>query len=51
MLSGKHKHHGLRIQAYQGVGLVIMGKEFHYLKLEDVYCVYIEGIDIIKLRT
>lgn len=51
MLSGKHKHHGLRIQAYQGVDLVIMGKECPLFEIKDVYCVYIEGIDIIKLRT
>lgn len=46
MLSRKHKHHGLiKIQAYQGVGLVIMGKNVHYLKLKEVYCVFIEDVD------
>lgn len=41
MLSRKHIHHGLRIQAYQGVGLVIMGKECPLFEIRRrILCLY-----------
>lgn len=42
MLSGKHKHHGPRIQAYQGVGSVIMGKECPLFEIRRrLHCLYL----------